>query len=355
MTAPLPVHDAAGVRWTEGDGPRLPRNYGDAAAEYRAALESAAVVDRCDRALLRFHGRDPLRILQGMLTNDVTLAAAERAVYAGLLTPKGRMLAELRVFRRPDDFLVELPAAALPEVADTFRRTIPPLFARWEDVSAGWHMLGIYGPQAGVRLAALLGAQLPPAGIEDTAAFVPLGEQAGIVVSTRITGGDGYDVVAPTYAAESLWHDLVSAGVHPAGHAPLDVLRIEAGVPGWGAELTPETIPLEAGLQARAISTTKGCYTGQEVIVRILHRGHVNWLLRGVLLGAAGGASRGTPLLLPSSGKQVGRITSSAWSPRMDQEIALAYVRREVEPGAVLELATSGGPVARVVELPFVP
>jgi folate-binding protein YgfZ len=353
VTAPLAVHDGTAVRWNDGDGPRLPRSYGDAAAEYRAARESAVVVDRCDRALLRCYGRDPFRILQGILSNDVALASAERAVYATLLTPKGRMLADVRVFRRADDFLIELAAAALPAVAESFRRTVPPLFARWEDVSADWHAIGVYGPEARVRLAALLGAPVPPADIEDAAAVVPVRDQAGIVVCSRITGGPGYDVIAPTHAAEGLWRELVTAGVRPMGHAPLDVLRIEAGVPCWGAELSPETIPLEAGLQARAISTGKGCYTGQEVIIRILHRGHVNWLLRGVLLGDAAGASRGTPLLQSDTGKQAGRITSSAWSPRMDQQVALAYVRREVEPGNDLRLATSEGPAARVVALPF--
>lgn len=353
MTAPLPVHDALTVRWGESDGSPLPRSYGDAAAEYHAALEHAAVVDRCDRALLRVYGRDPLRILQGMLSNDVTAASPGRAVYAALLTPKGRMLADLRVFRRPDDFLLELPAAALAGVVETFTRSVPPLFARWEDVSETLHVLGVYGPEAGARLGTLLGTPPPDPALEDAAAAAAIAGQPAIVVSTRFTGGAGYDVVAPTAVAERLWLELASTGVRPAGHAPLDVLRIEAGVPCWGAELTTETIPLEAGIQARAISMTKGCYTGQEVIVRILHRGHVNWLLRGVLLGEAAGAKRDTPLLQPGTGKQVGRITSSAWSPRLDQEIALAYVRRELEPGAMLELAATGGPAAQVVTLPF--
>jgi len=353
MTLPLAEAAAPGVRWTESEGLRLPRSYGDAAAEYSAARERAVVVDRCDRGLLRLYGRDPLRILQGILSNDVNLASAGRAVYAALLTPKGRMLADVRVIRRADDLLLDLPAAALPVVADTFRRTIPPLFARWEDVSESQHVLGVYGPESGASLTSLLGPDLPAVEQEDGAAPVSIGGESGTVVSTRITGGEGYDVVLPTAAAESLWRELAAIGVLAAGHAPLDVLRIEAGVPAWGAELTEETIPLEAGIEARAISTTKGCYTGQEVIVRILHRGHVNWLLRGVLLGEAAGMGRGAPLFSAASGKQAGRITSSAWSPRMDQEVALAYVRREVAPGTELALREQGGPAVRVVELPF--
>lgn len=353
MTAPLAVHQGVGVRWTEGDHPPLPRSYGDAAAEYQAVRAGAAVIDRCDRGVVRLHGRDPLRILQGMLSNDVTLASPTRAVYAALLTPKGKMVAEVRVLRRPDDFLLEVPAAALPDLVEVFKRSVPPLFARWEDVSDEVHVLGVYGPAAAGYLGSLAGGEYQGGPAEDATSFANLGGAPAVIVRTGVTGGEGYDIVLPTPDAERAWHQLVAAGARPVGHAALDVLRIEAGVPGWGAELTGETIPLEAGLKARAISLTKGCYTGQEVIIRILHRGHVNWLLRGVLLGECAGVQRETPLLQPKSGRPMGRITSSAWSPRLDQEIALAYVRREVEPGSPLELAVPGGPPARVVALPF--
>lgn len=353
VSAPLLVHEASGVRWTEDGHPLLPRSYGDAAGEYRALRERAAIVDRCDRAVLRLYGRDPLRILQGMLSNDVTLASATRALYAALLTARGRMVTELRVFRRAEDFLLEVPAAALPGVSDVFRRSIPPLFARWEDLSEAWHVVGVYGPAAGAALQSVPGTALPPAEEEDAAAPMTGRAAPGLVVTTRVTGGAGYDLILPVPAAEGLWRELLEAGVRPAGHAPLDVLRIEAGVPWWGAELTDTTIPLEAGLLHRAISTGKGCYTGQEVIVRILHRGHVNRELRGVLLGQGAGVRRDTPLLEPGTGLVAGRITSSAWSPRLDQEIALAYVRRGLEAGSGLEVGEPGGPVARLTSLPF--
>lgn len=109
-------------------------------------------------------------------------------------------------------------------------------------------------------------------------------------------------------------------------------------------------IPLEAGLRERAISTTKGCYTGQEVIVRILHRGHVNRELRGLLLGDAPAPAHGASLSLPDADKSVGYVTSACASPRLGQTIALAYVRREVGPGATVLV---DGHAARVVELPF--
>src|SRR5690606_15899076 len=134
--------------------------------------------------------------------------------------------------------------------------------------------------------------------------------------------------------ADALRDALVEHGAHACGHAALDVLRIEAGVPRWGAELDETTIPLEAELGERAISTTKGCYTGQEVIIRILHRGHVNWHVRGLRLGDAPVPARGATLTRSDTDKSVARITSACVSPRFDQTIALGYVRREVEPPA---------------------
>ncbi len=130
------------------------------------------------------------------------------------------------------------------------------------------------------------------------------------------------------------------------------MLRIEAGRPRWGAELNATTIPLEARLKERAISTTKGCYTGQEVIIRILHRGHVNWHLRGLLLGESAPPPLDAKLTQLDSEKVVARVTSACVSPRVDQTIALAYVRREIQSGAELRLADGGAP-ARVVDLPF--
>jgi tRNA-modifying protein YgfZ len=174
-----------------------------------------------------------------------------------------------------------------------------------------------------------------------------------IVVTTSHVDVPGYDVFCPASAVDEVWRRVTAAGAVPAGHATLDVLRIEAGRPRWGAELVETTIPLEAGLRDRAISESKGCYTGQEVIVRILHRGHVNWLLRGVLLGDAPAPAPDAELVGEADGKRLGRITSAAWSPKHGQTLALAFVRREVEPPASLRLGTPDGPPVTVVMLPF--
>jgi folate-binding protein YgfZ len=179
-----------------------------------------------------------------------------------------------------------------------------------------------------------------------------------MVAATRYAGlEDGFDLFVAADAAGALWDALAAAGARPAGFGVIETLRIEAGRPRFGADLTEDVIPTEAfeeaGLMERAISFTKGCYTGQEVIIRIAHRGHVNKHLRGLLLGDAPAPAPGTRLVNAETGKDVGSLTSVAHSPMLGQAVALGYVRREVEPGAIVHLGTPDGPAATVVRLPF--
>lgn len=345
------LHRELGARFTEVDGREVPRNYGDPAAEYRAARSSAAVVDRSDRAVLRAHGRDPVRMLQGLITNDLAGAPEGQGVYAAVLTPKGKLIADVRLFRRGDELLVDMPATAREALLAHLRKYVPPLYARFEDLSGWWGVLGVYGPRSCELMGRVLGIQLPASGAEDAFVLVPRNAAELVATRTRYAGADGYDVLAPAAELPLIWRGLLEAGARPLGHATLEVLRIEAGRPRWGAELDEGVIPLEADLAQRAISMTKGCYTGQEVIVRILHRGHVNRLLRGLLLGDIPVPTPGTPLLREE--KPVGHVTSACHSPRHGQTIGLGYVRREVQPPAQLALGSPAGPAAWAVELPF--
>lgn len=346
------VHDAHGVRWSDEGDARVPRNYGDPAAEYDAARNGVVCVDRSDRSFVRVHGRDPVKMIQGLISNDIANAPSGRAVYAAVLTPKGKMVADVRVLRHGADLVLETDARAAEAVMTHLRKFVPPLFARFEDANATWAEIGVYGPDAAALLKRVYAVDVADAAEDDV--FAASIEDASMyIVATARLDVAGFDLVVPADAAERAWQAVVDAGARPVGHATLDVLRIEAGSPRWGAELDDNTIPLEAGLRERAISETKGCYTGQEVIIRILHRGHVNWLLRGLLLGDAAAPTKDTPLLAPADGRKVGRITSAAWSPKLGQTIALGYVRREVEPQSELQLESATGSMVRVVSLPF--
>jgi len=347
-------HEGAGARFVSVAGREAVRNYGDPAGEYAAIRGGAAVVDRWDRVQLRLHGRDPLKMVQGLITNDLAGAPEGRGVYAAMLTPKGKMIADLRAFRLGSgEVLVDLDAGARPGAVAHLRKFVPPLFARIDDLGGRSGALGVYGPSARGVVAEVLGLGDWAGEGEESFREVEFGGGAVVVVRTGYTGGEGYDLVASAELLPSLWEGLVGAGARPVGQSALEVARIEAGRPRWGAELTEAVIPLEAGLADRAISTTKGCYTGQEVIIRILHRGHVNWQLRGFFLGEIPVPAEGAEFFRPGEEKVVGRLTSACVSPMYDQVIGLGYVRREVEPPARLRLGAPDGPDVVVHELPF--
>ena len=352
MSTLAEMHERAGVQWARGDSLRLPRNYGDPRSEYEAARTGAVVIDRGDRAAIRVYGRDPVRMIQGLVSNDITRADGAHAVYATVLSPKGKMIADVRVLQRPDgELLIELDAGALAGMLAHLKKFLPPVFARFEDHSGSVHVLGVYGPEAAELSGAAIGMELPADAAEDR--LVSSDAPADVVaVRSDYAGPGGWDLFVDDASAPALWERLVAGGARPAGHATLEVLRIEAGSPKWGAELTEDVIPLEAGLRNRAISESKGCYTGQEVIIRILHRGHVNWLLRGFLLGEGPVPASGTTFTRAGEAKAVARITSACESPRFGQTLALGYARREVEPPSALAGA-EGAPGGRLVALPF--
>jgi folate-binding protein YgfZ len=320
---------------------------------YRAAYESVALIERPGRSFVRVYGRDPLRMIQGLISNDLALTQQGNAVYATLLQPKGKMICDVRVLRLGDELLLETDVAAVPALLVHLRKYVPPLFARFEDVSEFWGVLSVYGPQSRDVAGAALGTQLRADMKEDEAQAAQLVTNPVHAIATAHVPAGGYDLVAHPDVLHELAQRAHAAGAEPLDDDALETLRIEAGRPRWGADIDENTIPFEAGLRERAISETKGCYTGQEVIVRILHRGHVNWLLRGVLLGDREPPARATALLHPGDQRKIGRITSAARSPALGQTIALAYVRREVEPPAAVLLDGATGSSAGIIALPF--
>ncbi len=286
---------------------------------YTAAKTDAALIERTDRAVLRVFGRDPVRMIQGLVTNDVANAAPDTPVYVAFLTPKGKMIADARVIRRPDNEVwIEADVHATDNIEAHLKKSVPPLFARAERLP-DVRVVGVYGPNASA-----------------------VNITSELQLATSYAGVPGVDHV--------IRGETTLPDVPRLSFDELEVLRIEAGSPKWGAELTEDVIPLEAGLRSVAISENKGCYTGQEVIIRILHRGHVNRHLRGLLLGHAPVPMAGTEITRASDGKVVGRVTSACSSALLQQTIALAYVRREVNPGEQLLV---GDATAQVVELPF--
>jgi folate-binding protein YgfZ len=276
--------------------------------------------------------------------------------YSALLTPKGRIVSDLRVARIGDGeegpFLLELPPGAYGMAVERMRQYLPPRFARIDEPGEELGVLSVIGPRGSevVEAALVEGPKwsLPLQGLEegDELVIPGPGPFATRVVRTCDVAPPAWDLIMPRSASRGLLERL---GALDAAVAPIelwDTLRVERGRPAFGQELDQETLPTEAGIEDRAIDHTKGCYTGQEVIVRIRDRGKVNRMLRGVLLGDATPPAPGTPLFHESRETPVGETRSAVRSPRFGQTIALAYVRREIEPPGQLRLGTVAGPAA---------
>jgi folate-binding protein YgfZ len=166
-------------------------------------------------------------------------------------------------------------------------------------------------------------------------------------------GVDGFELLIPADGFDALWRLALDASAEPAGLAAWEVARVETGRPEWGLDIDDTTIPQEANFdELHAISYTKGCYTGQEVVARVHFRGHVNRHLRGLRAAGADPPPTGAQLV-DESGRPVGEVRTGVSSPRLGG-IALAMVRREVEPGATLSVRWDGGEGrAEVSALPF--
>jgi folate-binding protein YgfZ len=306
---------------------------------------------RRDRVLFRVEGERRVEMLDGILTNDLKRAPPDRALWALLLTPKGRIVADLRVLPRPDELWLEVPAVAAERLAATFQRYLPPRFAR-ATVWAEGAVLDVYGPAAAEAVRAATGVE-PPSEPPRVAALD--GETGpAVVVAHDDLRLPGYTVAGARAALEPIGAALHAhaerTGGAPLDDAAFDALRIEAGWPRYGQDVTEENLVQETGWESRAVSFTKGCYLGQEVVIRVHHRGHPNRYLRGLRLPE--------PLPLPGStlyadGKPVGTVTSTARSPRLGP-IGLGYVRREVAPGARVRVGDpEAGAEAEVLALPF--
>jgi folate-binding protein YgfZ len=316
------------------------------AGEYRTLKEDCGLIDRSERGKLALTGAERKAFLAGQVTNDIEGLTPGSGCYAAFLTHKGKMLGDLRVLDVEDDGGDE-PEPAL--LLDTQRATLQALFDLVRRFKIGYDvelhkrtvqrgLLSLVGP--GAR--AVAGAEAVP--VEEHA-HRP-GAIGGHPVRLIATDG-GVDVLCAAEATEDVRAALLAAGATPVSEEAAEILRVESGRPRYGIDVDDSTIPQEAGLNARAVSFTKGCYVGQETVARLFYRGKPNRHLRGLKLSEPGIAP-GAELRLGE--RVVGTLTSSLVSPALGP-IGLALVRREASPGDVVEVA--GGASAEVVELPF--
>ncbi|HTX01653.1 MAG TPA: glycine cleavage T C-terminal barrel domain-containing protein [Acidimicrobiales bacterium] len=315
--------------------------------ETYAALHDAAVGRVVERDVVAVSGPDALTYLQGQCTQDLSSMAGGDARRSLLLTPQGKVVALVRVVASDSSrFLVEVEHGWGEQVLERLRRFKLRVKADLELVS--WKSAEVRGPLSQRAIEGWRheegGGGSPGGGRtsldEDLAVLV---ERFVVLVDDRF--GRGVDVLAPDVA--------LPPGVPEGDPAAFEAARIEAGLPAMGSELDDNVIPQEAGIVGETVSFTKGCYTGQELVARLDARGNrVPRVLRGIVVPGYGAGTLGSPALPPvgselrAGERVVGTLTSVGWSPRLGGAVALAYVRREVEPPAEVRLlppASSAG------------
>ena len=304
--------------------------------QYRALHERAGWVERQDVGRLWVRGQDRRSYLHGLLTNDIEGLSAGTASYAALLTAQGRMITDMYVFERGDVLLVTLPRPLAAAVRDRLEQFVFSEDVQVEDATETTIQIGVYGPLA-----------------DKVVGDLPSGSPVTVMPSGDF-GLHGFELITTPDGKAALVNALTEAGVVPASQETVEVCRIEAGVPRFLVDMTEDTIPLEAGIEDRAISMTKGCYPGQEIIIRVLHRGGGRVARRLVRIGLPAGApvpQRGAALhgVAPAvgrygEGRAIGVVTSAAESPALGRPIALGYVHRDfTEPSTPVEVALGDG------------
>ena len=290
------------------------------------------LLDRSERGKLALTGEDRKAFLNGQVTNDVEALHDGEGCYAAFLTPKGKMLGDLRILDAGEELLLDTERVSLQALFDLVRRFSIGHAVELHKRTVQCGLLSLIGPQAREVAGA---ADLP----ETEHAHRP-GEVAGRPV--RLIATDvGVDVLCDADDTETVAAALRAAGAQDITDEQAEVVRVEHGRPRYGVDLDDSVIPQEAGLNERAVSFTKGCYVGQETVARLHYKGKPNRHLRGIRLHEP--VAPGTPLHL--DGREIGRVTSAVVSPALGP-IALGFVRREAPPGTELDLG-------EVVELPF--
>ena len=291
------------------------------------------LLDLSDRAKFRVIGKDRTRFLNGQLTNDILGLHSGSAIYACALTAKGKLCADLFVAATDENHYLDTEPVLRESLASRLEKYIIADDVTLEDVTSQFGLFHLIDSQG-------------PGAFEGLEVFQNL--------STRF-GQPGFDLWFPVGQAASVLERLQQ---HPIGAEAVETLRIEHGIARWGSELSENVLPNEADLDKRAISYTKGCYLGQEVISRIKSLGHVNRHLRGLLPARDLSVQVGDKLVdATEASKEVGFITSVGQSRSLGQPIALGYIRRGFDaPGSTLQVSRNNTLIGslQVCSLPFI-
>src|SRR5882762_4717941 len=326
-----------------------------AANEYSAVREDGAgVIDLSSRGRLLVSGSEAVMFLNGLITNDMKTLAVNSWMPAVFPNVQGRLIASVRIIHRQDGFLIDTESATLETVAKLLERFTLAGDFRVRDVTSETAMLSVQGKNASEIIREALG---------ETSAMVARGEVATAqlengshvsVIRATHTGEDGFDLFVDAKDGQTLLQLLTRSGAQEFGSEAADTLRIGAGIARFGIDMDETKVVTETNLDD-AVSFTKGCYIGQEIIARIKYRGHVAKKLTGVMMEQDVALASGAKIFSDDE-KEIGSITSATTSPRLKHTIALAYVKYDyLEPGTKVKVVAAGEELrATVTELPFV-
>ena len=319
----------------------------------------AGLFDLSSRGRIEVSGGEAVQFLNGMLTNDVAGLEDGAWMRAAFPNPQGRLIASARVLRRGDAFVFDTEAAVYARVLKYLERYTLAGDFRVRDLTRETALVTVQGARARELVGSALGAQAPEgAGVaRGRVASARFGAGELTALRDTHTAEDGLDLLVDACEAEALWRAIVEAGARPAGLDALEVLRVEAGLPRYGVDASEANVVLEVVDEEEAVSYTKGCYTGQEIIARIHWRGHVAKRLAGLVLDADAEPPADSAVKSPADGREAGRITSTVFSPRLRRRVALALVKYDfLAPGTELKVFAGEEELcaARVAELPLV-
>ncbi|MBO0860274.1 MAG: aminomethyltransferase family protein [Chloracidobacterium sp.] len=334
-----------------------PRDYGDLRGEYDAIRGGVAVIDLCAAGKLRLSGKNSIQFLNGLISNDVKSLKPGEGVLAAFPTVQGKLLALCRIYNLGEYLLLELDAINREKIFKNLSRFVPAGEFFVDDATERFALFSLQGPRALELVEALAGQP-----VDERPYQIGEWQIAGarvFITSHSRCGETGFDLFIPIDSSQKVLETILDRGVlfgaRRAGAAAFEIARIEAGVPREGVDAGEDYIILESELES-AVSYTKGCYLGQEIIARIHWRGEPAKRLRGLLIEADQAPQPGAELF-DDEGKKVGVITSVARSFALDRSIALGYVHRyHLTPGIIFALKHEGSVLGRaeLVELPFI-
>lgn len=352
-------HHSLNASFAELNGAEVVGDYGDAAAEHSALLNSAGVIDLSFRGRLCLTGADRVRFLHGQVTNDVKKLRAGEGCYSALTNAKGKMESDLNLFALTDELLLDFEPGLAAKVSARLEKFIVSDDVQIVDAAPHYGLLSVQGPGAAEVVGALgLFPEIPAAALsmakisDATAGEIYLANHARL-------NSSGFDLFLPNPWLGAVADKLIAAakeiGGRAGGWSAFEIARVEAGIPRFGADMDETNLPQECGIENRAVSYHKGCYLGQEVLNRVHSFGHVTRELRGLRLADDLKALPVKGDKLFYQGKEAGMVTSSIRSLALNANIALGLIRREAgEAGTELSLhSPAGGISARVARLPF--